>query len=94
MNVTLYCNSSDNVSKIEWAKDGIQVFLHSPLLEKNESRTNFTSKRMSVDPATPLILQISNVQVSDEGIYTCTVIDEIETKWNLTISAGKPDPSK
>ena len=53
MNVTLNCISSDNVVKIEWTKDGIQLFLHSPLWEtKNKTKTNFTSERMSVDPAT------------------------------------------
>ena len=92
MNVTLHCNSSDNVLKTEWTKDGIQVFIHSPLLKKNGTKRNFTSERMSVDPATPTILQISDVQVSDEGIYTCTATDytEIKTKWNLTISSGHP----
>ena len=94
MNVTLHCNSSDNVLKTEWTKDGIQVFIHSPLLKKNGTKRNFTSERMSVDPATPMILQISDVQESDEGIYTCTFIDKIKTKWNLTISSGYRDPSK
>ena len=93
MNVTLHCNSSDNVVKIEWTKDGIQLFLHTPLWEtKNKTKTNFTSERMSVDPATPVMLQISDVQESDEGIYTCTATyaTEIKTKWNLTISSGHP----
>ena len=93
MNVTLNCISSDNVVKIEWTKDGIQLFLHSPLWEtKNKTKTNFTSERMSVDPATPTMLQISDVQESDEGIYTCTATNqtEIKTKWNLTISSGHP----
>ena len=87
MNVTLHCNTSDDVVKIKWAKDGIQVFLYSPL-RKNKSRTNFTSERMSVDPNTPMILQISDVQESDEGIYTCSITyyntTDIKTKWNLT----------
>ena len=91
MNVTLHCNSSDNVLKTEWTKDGIQVFIHSPLLKKNGTKRNFTSERMSVDPATPMILQISDVQVSDEGIYTCEVTDKknVKTeKWSLTTSPG------
>ena len=93
MNVRLHCNSSDNAVLIKWAKNGIQVFMHSPVWgNKSRTKANFTSKRMSVDPATPMILQISDVQESDEGIYTCTATDytEIKTKWNLTISSGHP----
>ena len=95
MNVTLNCISSDNVVKIEWTKDGIQVFVWGKLgKNKTKTTTNFSSERMSVDPATPMILQISDVQESDEGIYTCTFIDKIKTKWNLTISSGNPDTPK
>ena len=90
-NVTLHCNGSESLIKIRWEKDGIQVLLHTPRLETHHTKTNFTSERMSVDPANPAILQISDVQVSDEGIYTCEVTDKknVKTeKWSLTTSPG------
>ncbi|XP_048094179.1 Down syndrome cell adhesion molecule-like protein 1 homolog isoform X2 [Alosa alosa] len=96
-NVTLHCNTSGMyITKNKWSKDGIQVFLYSPVLEDNKYKTNFTSERMSVDPST-LVLHISDVQVSDVGIYTCEVTgsqaQRTET-WNLTITSVSPDPSQ
>ncbi|KAG5282992.1 hypothetical protein AALO_G00037060 [Alosa alosa] len=98
-NVMLHCNTSGmDISIIKWAKDGIQVFVYSPVLEdkKDKIQTNFTSERMSVDPSTT-VLHISDVQVSDEGIYTCEVLgsqaQRTET-WNLTITSVSPDPSQ
>ncbi|KAG5282989.1 hypothetical protein AALO_G00037030 [Alosa alosa] len=85
--ISLLCNTSGNLSNIKWEKEETLIFAYSPQIL--ETKTNFTSDRMSIDPATPTMLLISNVQESDEGIYTChitTVEVPFKTQtWNLTV---------
>ncbi|XP_076119216.1 uncharacterized protein LOC143100149 isoform X2 [Alosa pseudoharengus] len=86
-NISLLCNTSGNLSNIRWKKDETLIFAHSPPI--NETETHFTSDRMSVDSATPTTLLISNVQESDEGIYTCQTATQRglwkTQTWNLTV---------
>lgn len=73
-----------------WKKDETLVFAQSQFT-KNDTLTNFASKRISVDPATPTVFHISHVQTSDEGIYICEALTQKERliqTWNLTIYAG------
>ncbi|KAG5282988.1 hypothetical protein AALO_G00037020 [Alosa alosa] len=51
---------------------------------------------MGVDPSTT-VLHVSDVLVSDEGIYTCEVLGSQAQKtetWNLTVTSVSPDPSQ
>ncbi|XP_062389475.1 nectin-1-like isoform X2 [Sardina pilchardus] len=95
-NVTLHCNTSGmDITNIRWIKDGIKVFTYSPVLEGNP-KNKYTSERMSV-AAPHDVLHISDVHVSDEGIYTCEVATPEQHKtdsWNLTVTSVPPDPSQ
>ncbi|XP_076118633.1 uncharacterized protein LOC143099595 [Alosa pseudoharengus] len=69
-----------------WKKEDTLIFAYSPLI--TTTKENFTSARMSVDPATPRTLYISHVHVYDEGIYICEAITlkhKLTQTWNLTI---------
>ncbi|KAB5513393.1 hypothetical protein PHYPO_G00249420 [Pangasianodon hypophthalmus] len=80
--VILHCNgtlSSGNID-IVWRKDGNVLFNYSPVI--NQTVTNYTSSRMQVDPRNPRKLQISDVQLSDAGLYSCFPLD---MQWILTI---------
>ncbi|XP_062389477.1 uncharacterized protein LOC134077857 isoform X2 [Sardina pilchardus] len=93
-NVTLHCNTSGRmVTRIRWLKDGNERFTYSSVV--NRTITSFTSKRISVDPTT-MMLHISDVQVSDEGIYMCEVSSNsgpMRTRtWNITILQLQPTP--
>ncbi|XP_060784873.1 uncharacterized protein LOC132891380 [Neoarius graeffei] len=90
--VTLHCNGTrDNIRDFTWHKDGNLLFNYSPT--KNSTTTNYTSRRMQVDPTDPRKLQISDVQPSDAGLYTCF---PPKLQWILTIeglkSESKPIP--
>uniref|UniRef100_A0A3B1JLR4 Ig-like domain-containing protein n=1 Tax=Astyanax mexicanus TaxID=7994 RepID=A0A3B1JLR4_ASTMX len=79
--VVLHCNGSeDSGEDLVWRKDGNLLFVYSPFI--NQAVTNYTSSRMSVDPSDPLKLQISNVQPSDAGTYSCF---PSRILWILTI---------
>ncbi|XP_026768782.3 uncharacterized protein LOC113526159 [Pangasianodon hypophthalmus] len=83
--VILHCNgtlSSGNID-IGWRKDGNVLFNYSPV--KNQTATNYTSSRMQVDPRNPRKLQISDVQLSDAGLYSCFPLD---MQWILTIEVN------
>lgn len=91
INVSILCNTSGNLTYIEWEKDETSFFAYSPTKPKLDK--NFTSARMNVDPARPTVLHISHVQESDEGIYTCVTatLSQHQLKkqaWNLTIYTG------
>lgn len=94
MSVSFICNISDNLTLIRWKNAEILLFAYSPLM--NKLVRNFTSDRMSVDPATPTELLISHVQESDEGIYSCEAISlqqRITQTWNLTTYSGISIPA-
>ncbi|XP_066497189.1 uncharacterized protein [Hoplias malabaricus] len=76
--VVFHCNDT-NVKEADkgWRKENITLFNYSPVV--NKSVTNYTSRRMHADP---LKLQISNVQPSDAGSYTCFTL---KTQWILSI---------
>ncbi|XP_066542035.1 uncharacterized protein [Hoplias malabaricus] len=76
--VVFHCNDTE-VKEADkgWRKKNITLFNYSPVV--NKSVTNYTSRRMLADP---LKLQISNVQPSDAGSYTCFTL---KTEWILSI---------
>ncbi|XP_058249260.1 uncharacterized protein LOC131355069 [Hemibagrus wyckioides] len=75
--VILHCNgnltSKRTIVDFGWRKDRTLLFIYSP--DKNETVTNYTSSRMQVDPRNPRKLQISDVQPSDAGLYSCFPLD-------------------
>lgn len=64
-----------------WHKDGNILFNFSPVI--NRSEIKYTSDRMQVDPRNPSKLQISDVQLSDTGLYSCFPLG---VRWILTIT--------
>ncbi|XP_026999310.1 uncharacterized protein LOC113640954 isoform X2 [Tachysurus fulvidraco] len=83
-NVILHCdgNRTSKSEDIGWRKDKILLFNYSPGI--NQTVINYTSDRMHVDPQNPRKLQISDVQPSDAGLYSCFPFDK---EWILTIAA-------
>ncbi|XP_058248786.1 uncharacterized protein LOC131354778 [Hemibagrus wyckioides] len=75
--VILHCNgnltSKRTIVDFGWRKDRTLLFIYSP--DKNETVTNYTSSRMQVDPRNPRKLQISDIQLSDAGLYSCFPLD-------------------
>ena len=68
--------------QVAWFKNKNLLYFHCPITKMTTPR--FTSKRMSV--ALPAKLQISEVQKSGEGIYTCdmrTTGESISKRWVL-----------
>ncbi|KAK6485620.1 cell surface glycoprotein CD200 receptor 1-like [Huso huso] len=88
--VTLQCNSThlQNTNQITWRKDyfGNKTFLVS-------CRSNCTyganvTERIRAEPADPAKLQIIDVQLSDQGDYTCEVVStqgHFNTIWHLIV---------
>lgn len=85
--VTFTCNvSKTKVSLIHWTKGGSSFVFHVSL---NQTFSNFTSHRLTIDTNFPSKMNISNVQPDDAGIYRCTLYEEKRTRsieWNLTVS--------
>ncbi|KAF5894973.1 roundabout 2-like isoform X2, partial [Clarias magur] len=82
----LHCNGTPTGAHkdIGWRKDGTFIFNYSPVI--NQTETNYTSSRMQVDPRNPRKLQISDVQLSDAGLYSCFPLD---MQWRLTIEESE-----
>ena len=85
--VTLTCNTSEeNITQISWTKDRFS-FVHS--IQLNQTFSNLTSNRLTIDRNLPLKLNVSNAQHEDTGLYTCIVTSvrgERIIKWNMTVS--------
>ncbi|XP_047671384.1 uncharacterized protein LOC113640955 isoform X2 [Tachysurus fulvidraco] len=90
-NVILHCdgNRTSKSEDIVWHKDKILLFNYSPVI--NQTLINYTSDRMHVDPQNPRKLQISDVQISDAGLYSCL---PFEKEWILTIHGNSTQPLK
>lgn len=82
--VVLYCNGNpDHKSDFIWRKDGNLLFNYNP--HKSQTVINYTSSRMHVDPTDPRKLKISNVQLSDAGLYSCFLLKK---QWILNIEGN------
>ncbi|XP_027147125.1 uncharacterized protein LOC104936872 [Larimichthys crocea] len=86
--VSLDCNiSKENTTQINWTKDR---FLFAYLVSTNLTFSNFTSPRLRIDQNFPSVLNVSDAQHEDAGLYTCDVVTKIDgsrtTQWNLTVS--------
>ncbi|XP_008301595.1 uncharacterized protein LOC103373482 isoform X4 [Stegastes partitus] len=81
------CNiSSINATQITWIK-GRSYFTHAVSL--NQTFSNFSSPRVTIDHNLPTKLSISSAQPEDAGLYTCRVSAVLgfnSMKWNLTVS--------
>ncbi|XP_026999307.1 uncharacterized protein LOC113640952 isoform X2 [Tachysurus fulvidraco] len=84
-NVILHCdgNRTSKSEDIGWRKDKILLFNYSPVI--NQTVISYTSDRMYVDPQNPRKLQISDVQPSDAGLYSCFPFDK---EWILMVTDG------
>ncbi|XP_059198220.1 uncharacterized protein LOC131978554 [Centropristis striata] len=85
--VNLTCNTSQhnntNATQINWTKDS---YFFAFSISQNVTTSNFTSR---IDLSSPSNLNISNVQLSDTGLYRCdlTTLKGLRAiKWNLTVS--------
>ncbi|KAL7865351.1 hypothetical protein SRHO_G00105980 [Serrasalmus rhombeus] len=91
--VVFHCNESkdeeDKGADVGWRKEQILLFIYSPYY--NQTVRNYTSSRMYVDPNNPWILQISDVQPSDTGTYTCFP-SEVQEQWKLIIEVTESEP--
>ncbi|XP_037344228.2 uncharacterized protein LOC119228577 [Pungitius pungitius] len=85
--VIFTCNTSKEiVSQIQWTKDRF-TFVFSFTL--NQTFSDFTSHRLTIDKNVPSKMNISKVQHDDAGIYRCTLYEEKSVRtieWNLTVS--------
>ncbi|XP_053536886.1 uncharacterized protein LOC128632919 [Ictalurus punctatus] len=89
--VVFHCNGTltSESHDIGWRKDRNGIFIHSSVT--NQSVFNYTSSRMQVNPRNPRELQISDVQLSDKGLYSCFPLDK---QWILTIEENEIQTSK
>ena len=89
----LTCNMT-NAKQISWTKGRI-LFTFDVL--NNQTFSNVTTQRMSIDSNFPSKLNILDVQHEDAGLYKCEVTYEKGvriTKWNLTVGDGVLEISK
>ncbi|KAG7999552.1 hypothetical protein GBF38_000555, partial [Nibea albiflora] len=88
--VSFTCNTSKaNITQINWTKDRFLFYA----VRKNQTVSNFTSHRLRIDQNFPSVLNVSDAQHEDEGLYKCvvTAISGLRTiQWNLTVSE-KPE---
>ncbi|XP_036426534.1 uncharacterized protein LOC118808164 [Colossoma macropomum] len=88
--VVFHCSESqDKGADVGWRKEKILLFIYSPVI--NQTVTNYTSSRMYVDPNNPWKLQISDVQPSDAGNYTCFP-SETQKQWKLSVEVTESEP--
>ncbi|XP_044221905.1 uncharacterized protein LOC122992237 isoform X2 [Thunnus albacares] len=91
--IVFTCNMT-NAKQIIWTK-GRLLFTFKVL--NNQTFSNVTSQRMSIDSNFPSRLNILDVQHEDAGLYKCEVIYEKGvriTEWNLTVGDGVLEISK
>nr|XP_023648772.1 uncharacterized protein LOC111834066 [Paramormyrops kingsleyae] len=83
--VHLFCNDSNSdFTQISWRKNHTVIFTYST---KNQTPNNCPLDRVCVDE--PRDLRISSVQMSDEGIYSCTVTTDRGTyvkEWRISVN--------
>ncbi|KAG7999551.1 hypothetical protein GBF38_000554, partial [Nibea albiflora] len=87
--ISFDCNTSNENAHINWTKDGFSFYS----VRKNQTFSNFTSHRLRIDQNFPSVLNVSDAQHEDEGLYTCvvTTISGLRIiQWNLTVSE-KPE---
>ena len=80
----LTCNMT-NATQISWTKGRI-LFTFNVL--NNQTFSNVTSQRMSIDSNFPSKLNILDAQHEDAGLYKCEVTygkGIWTTEWNLTV---------
>ncbi|TMS06662.1 hypothetical protein E3U43_016421 [Larimichthys crocea] len=89
--ISFDCNTSKaDTRQIIWTKDR---FLFSYSFLKNLTFSNFTSPRLRIDQNFPSVLNVSDAQHEDAGLYECVVTAHDgprTTQWNLTVSE-KPE---
>ncbi|XP_042282291.1 uncharacterized protein LOC121907036 isoform X2 [Thunnus maccoyii] len=84
-NATVFTCNMTNAKQIGWTKGRI-LFTFNVL--NNQTFSNVTSQRMSIDSNFPSKLNILDVQHEDAGLYKCEVTYEKgvrTTEWNLTV---------
>ncbi|XP_031697011.1 uncharacterized protein LOC116379213 [Anarrhichthys ocellatus] len=85
--VIFTCNISEtNVTQIKWTR-GRSVFVFSILL--NNTFSNFTSHKITIDKSLPSKMNIANVQHDDAGTYRCFLNGIERTRaieWNLNVT--------
>ncbi|XP_008301593.1 hemicentin-2-like isoform X2 [Stegastes partitus] len=90
--VMFCCNiSSINATQITWIK-GRSRFVHA--VTSNQTFSDFSSPRVTIDHNLPTKLSISSAQPEDEGLYTCNISSVLgvnSMKWNLTVSENPED---
>ncbi|XP_027147123.1 uncharacterized protein LOC113748241 [Larimichthys crocea] len=91
--VSLDCNiSKENITQITWTKD--QRFSFAYFVPKNQTSSNFPFHRLRIDQNFPSVLNVSDAQHEDAGLYKCDVVAANDgtrtTQWNLTVSE-KPE---
>ncbi|XP_067459845.1 uncharacterized protein [Thunnus thynnus] len=93
-NATILTCNMTNAKQIIWTKGRI-FFTFSVL--NNQTFSNVTSQRMSLDSNFPSKLNILDVQHEDAGLYKCEVSYDKgvrTTEWNLTVVDGVLEISK
>ncbi|CAG5865690.1 unnamed protein product, partial [Menidia menidia] len=85
--VVLTCNiSKSNQTKISWT-NGRFKFARNNL--DTPPSSNFSTKRVRIDPEMPTNLTIFHAHDDDEGIYKCEITDSggvNSITWNVTVS--------
>ncbi|KAG8000606.1 Hemicentin-1, partial [Nibea albiflora] len=88
--ISFDCNTSKaNTTQITWIKDGFSFYA----VRKNQTFSNFPSHRLRIDQNFPSVLNVSDAQHEDEGLYKCvvtTISGSRIIQWNLRVSE-KPE---
>ncbi|XP_050959846.1 uncharacterized protein LOC127161253 [Labeo rohita] len=78
--VTLHCNKTKFDDDFTWKINNTVIFRQ--VSDINITKTNFSSNRIHIDPASHRELTIHQIQTSDAGNYTCY---PAAIRWTLTI---------